>query len=407
MKSNFDAEFFKRNRDNLRKLFTGTAPIVLTAHGLLQRSADSTYPFRQDSSFWYLTGINEPDIILVIDKEKEYLIVPDRDASRQAFDGSIDFDDLKNKSGIEDVLDEKTGWKQLSGRLGRVGHVATLAASPSYIEAHGMYVNPARRRLIKRLTAEKEGIELLDLRQHLTRLRMIKQEPELAVIRQAIDLTAKGFKKLKRGLKDIEFEHEAEAVFTALFRQNGYNHSYEPIVAYGTNACTLHYMANNSRVGKDGLLLLDVGADVEGYAADISRTYSLSGEPTKRETQVWQATLEVQEYAISLLKPGVVVADYEKQVEAYMGEKLRELGLIKIIDHDNVRQFYPHATSHFLGLDVHDVADYERPLEPGMVLTVEPGIYIPEEAIGIRIEDDVLITDDGIEVLSAKLPREL
>jgi Xaa-Pro aminopeptidase len=155
------------------------------------------------------------------------------------------------------------------------------------------------------------------------------------------------------------------------------------------------------------LLILDVGAEVEHYAADITRTFSLSGRPSSRQQAVHAAVSEVQQYAFSLLKPGVMMREYEQQIEQFMGEKLRELGLIKTIEHDEVRKFYPHATSHFLGLNVHDVGEYDRPFEAGEVLTVEPGIYIQQEGIGVRVEDDVLLTPNGIKILTDKLPRAL
>jgi Xaa-Pro aminopeptidase len=169
----------------------------------------------------------------------------------------------------------------------------------------------------------------------------------------------------------------------------------------------LHNVVNTGALAADELVLVDVGAQVEQYAADITRTYSLNASPSRRQQAVHAAVLEVQAFAFGLLRPGILLKDYEQQIEHYMGEKLRELGLIKTITHDEVRHFYPHATSHFLGLNVHDVGDYERTLEPGMVLTVEPGIYIQQEGIGIRIEDDVLITEKGIKILSNKLPRDL
>jgi Xaa-Pro aminopeptidase len=133
----------------------------------------------------------------------------------------------------------------------------------------------------------------------------------------------------------------------------------------------------------------------------------LGGQASRRQQQIYDAVLDAQAYAFSLIKPGAMPREYEKQMESYIGEKMRELGLIKSIDKESVRKFFPHATSHFLGLDTHDIGDYERPLEPGVVLAVEPGIYVPEEAIGVRIEDNVLVTEDGCEVLSAKLPRML
>lgn len=409
MSERFTSEFFAGNREKLRQLFTGTAPIVITAAGLLQRGGDSSYPFVQDANFWYLTGIDEPDILLVMDKDKEYLIVPPRESSRAAFDGAVDNADLTLRSGIQTIIDEKEGWRLLANRLKRAKHVATLAAPPIYLEHYGLYTNPARAMLIKKLKEANESIELLDLSGHLVRMRMIKQPLELGAIQAAIDITLDALKDATKPAKlaKYAYEYELEAELTSGFRKRGAaGHAFEPIVAGGERACTLHNVANRGAFASGELVVCDVGAEVEHYAADITRTLAL-GKPDKRQQAVFGAVLEVQEYAKSLLKPGVLLKEYEQQVEQFMGEKLRELGLIKNVEHDEVRKFYPHATSHFMGLNVHDAGDYTQPLAPGMVLTVEPGIYIPGEAIGIRIEDDVLVTEDGIAVLSERLPRVL
>jgi Xaa-Pro aminopeptidase len=373
----------------------------------MQRNGDVTYQFRQDSSFWYLTGIDEPDVILVLDKQKEYLIVPVRDEARTTFDGFVDFAKLSQKSGIQDIINDKEGWKRLSKRLTRVRHVATLSPSQAYIDRHGIYTNPARARLVNKIKSEaSEEMELLDLRPHIARMRTIKQPKELEAIQEAIDLTASALKKLYRKRDKYEYEYEIEAELTAEFRKNGADHAFQPIIASGANACVLHRVANDSEVGKNDLLLFDVGAEVSHYAADISRTIYLD-VPTKRQRTVMDAVLEVQEFAMGELRSGVLLKEYESKVSQFMGEKLREIGLIKSIEKEKVRKFYPHATSHFLGLDTHDVGDYDRPLEPGMVLTVEPGIYIPDEGIGVRLEDDVLITENGIRNLSASLEHFL
>lgn len=402
-----DSSFFVANRERLRTMFSGTAPIVLTANGLLQRNSDTTYPFRQDSTFWYLTGINEPDVILVMDKTKDYLIIPGRDEHRVAFDGAIEDASLSNISGIETIYSEKIGWKHLGSKIKRVKHVATLAAPSSYVSYHGMYTNPARARLLEQLKEHNEGLELLDLRPHIVRMRMIKQPFEIEAIQQAIDLTVGAIQKAKKkGWHTYTNEYEIEASIDAYFRSHGVTHAYQPIIANGKNACTLHYIDNNSAIQSGTQLLLDVGAEVHNYAADITRTYFV-GEPDKRYRQVYDAVLEVHQFAIDMIKSGMMMREYENKIQQFMGEKLRELGLIKSISDENVRHYYPHSTSHFLGLDVHDIADYDRPLEPGVVLTVEPGIYIPEEGIGIRIEDDVHLTESGLTVLTDKLPRVL
>jgi Xaa-Pro aminopeptidase len=409
MESSFNSEFFIGNRQRLRDLFTGTAPIVLTANGLLQRGGDVIYGFSQDASFWYLTGINEPDITLVMDRDKEYLIVPERSVQREAFDGKTPGEELSRVSGIQTIYDHETGWKQLGVRLKKVKHVATLANAPAYIETYSLYTNPARAAITTRLKSYNAALELLDLSPHLIRMRMIKQAPEIAAIQAAIDITIASFKDATRPtrLQKYTYEYELEAAITQGFRARGaLGHSFEPIVAGGERAVTIHNLANNGALAADELIVIDIGAEVEHYAADISRTIGL-GTVSRRQRAVHEAVQEVQRQAFDLLKPGVMMRDYEQQIEQLMGEKLRELGLIKTIAHDAVRHYYPHATSHFLGLNVHDIGDYERPLEPGIVMTVEPGIYIPEEGIGVRIEDDILITPKGNKILSDKLSREL
>ncbi len=409
MESRFTSEFFTGNRQRLRALFTGTAPIVIAANGLLQRGADSTYAFAQDANFWYLTGIDEPDIVLVMDKDMEYLIVPGRSAVREAFDGVVAAEPLIRRSGIQAVYDDEAGWQKLTKRLHKVKHVATLATPPAYVEHYGMYTNPARAALVARLKTHKTSLELLDVQPHVARLRMIKQPVELKALQAAIDITVSSIKEVTRPakLRNYTYEYEVEAELARGFRKRGAaGHAFEPIVASGKRACTLHNVANDGLLAKNELLIMDVGAEVEHYAADITRTISRAA-PSSRQHAVYSSVLEVQKFAFSLLRPGVVMKDYENQIEHFMGEKLRELGLIKTINHKNVRKFYPHSTSHFLGLNVHDIGEYDRPLEPGVVITVEPGIYIPKEGIGVRIEDDVLITPRGIKILTQKLPRVL
>lgn len=409
MESYFTSDFFAANRLRLRELFTGTAPIVVSANGLLQRGADSSYAFAQDANFWYLTGIDEPDIVLVMDRDREYLIVPERSQSREAFDGAITEEALTRRSGIQTIYHDKEGWDQLGGRLKKVKHIATIAASPAYAEHYGLYTNPGRATLVNRLKSCNFEAELLDLTPHMVRLRMVKQAPELAAIQAAINITVSAMKDALRPSKLMKYAHEyeLEAELTRGFRRRGASgHAFEPIVASGERACTLHNVANNGAFAAGELVVVDVGAEVEHYAADITRTKSL-GAPSRRQQAVHAAVADAQQFAFSLLQPGVLLRDYEHEVALFLGEKLRELGLIKTISDETIREYCPHAISHHLGLNVHDASDYDRPLEPGMVITVEPGIYIPKEAIGVRIEDDVLITTKGIKILTGKLPREL
>ncbi len=405
----FSTDFFIGNRSVLRKLLPDGSLVVVTAHGLLQQTADTTFPFRQDSNFWYLTGIDEPDIILVLDGLQDYLIVPGRSDSRQAFDGAIEYGDLTKVSGIVDVMSEQEGWKRLSEALKKQSTVHGLPAAPSYIEQYGMYTNPARARLVERLHTWNSQLTIEDIRGVLTNLRMVKQPAELRAIQQAINLTISGIEFVTEDekLSSFVYEFDIESELTKRFRttESG-GHAFSPIIASGYSAVTLHNTTNNSKIPQNSLVVVDVGADVSHYAADITRTVGY-GKPTPRQQDVYSAVLDVQDYALALLKPGTLLKEYEAQVETYLGGKLQELGLIKNVEREAVRKYYPHAASHFLGLDVHDVGDYSRPLQENMVVTCEPGIYIPEEDIGVRIEDDVLITPAGNRVLSAALARRL
>lgn len=408
MRELFTADFFTGNRARLRELFTDKIPIVITANGQLQRSSDTIYPFQQDTNFWYLTGINNPDIVLVMNKDEEYLILPERSEYQNIFDGQTNTETLSRRSGITDIKEHKEGWQQLKAQLSHTNRVATIAAPPQYVDIYGMYTNPARWVLRRSLLQENDTLELLDVREQLTDMRMIKQKPEIEAIRRSIAITAQGLNEItdSKNLQKYTYEYEVEADLTRAFRRQGSGHAFEPIIAGGKRACTLHNIGSTGRISADELLLFDIGAEYEGYAADISRTIAIN-PPSKRQRQVHAAVLEVQQYAYTLLRPGVLLAEYEKQVEHFMGGKLKQLGLIRTIDTESVRKFYPHATGHHLGLDVHDADNHKRPLEPNMIITVEPGIYIPEEGIGVRIEDDVRVTEGGIEILSESLPSNL
>ena len=402
----FTSEFFSGNRHKLLET-TGAELIVLTANGLLQRSADDTFQFRQDSNFFYLTGINEKDFLLVISKENTFLIESKPSEYRSIMELNYDKKELKVISGIDDIQDYHTGWTRLDVLLKKYKKAHTITPAESYIEHFGFYTNPARATLLNELKKHRK-LELIDIRKNLARQRQIKQPVELHTIQQAIDITAKALKNVHKKLASYKYEYEAAADLTREFMRRGaMNHAFHPIVASGKHATVIHNFGNNGAIVKAELLLFDVGAEMNNYSADISRTYSIS-TPTKRQQAVYDAVLRVQKQAMRLLKPGVHMREYEKQVDKIMAIELKKLGLITDTnDKKKLKKYYPHLTSHFLGLDTHDAADYDMPLEPGMVLTVEPGIYIPEESIGVRIEDDVLITKTGIKILSSGLPTTL
>lgn len=405
----FQRDFFISNRHRLRQLVPDCPLIVLTANGLLQRAGDEAYPFHQDANFWYLTGVDEPDIQLVIDGASEYLVVPKRHPRRAVFDGTLDYDELARQSGVSDVVDDSVGWQRLRARVRQARHLATPLPSSSYLGRAGLYTNPARARLMRRLRLINHVMAVVDLRKPLAQLRVIKQPPELLALQRAIDITVATLQEVSQAVRlgQYHYEYEVEADISRGFRRGGaHGHGFAPIVASGKHACTLHNSLNGGAVTSGELLLVDVGAEFNHYVADLTRTYALNGAMPSRQAAVYRATQATHGFARSILKPGVYLRDYEQQVTLFIAGQLRALGLIKTMQPAAIRRYFPHATSHFLGINAHDAGDYDQPLRPGMVLTVEPGIYLPEEGIGVRLEDDVLITDEGNRVLSATLSFE-
>lgn len=400
----FTADFFISNRQRLLNSVEDDAIIVLTGNGLMQRNSDITFPFRQDSNFWYLTGVDEPDIILVLSRNEEYLIIAEKDDIQRAFDGSVDSEATIHQSGIKSILGEQEGWKRLGDHLNSAKYVYVSPPPDAYDFRHQLYTNPARAKLTSRLS-EFTKKKPKDIRPHLGKLRCVKQPNELKAIELAIEHTDVALSHVRSNLSSYNNEEQIVMEINKQFAMRGLVHAYQPIVASGINACTLHYVKNNQSL--DGCsVLIDVGAEYNLYASDITRTYPLT-KPSSRFSEVYIAVMDVQDYAFSILKPGIIIKEYELLIEKYMGQKLKDLGLVKDMNRQSIRKYYPHATSHFLGLDTHDVGDYDLPLQEGMVLTVEPGIYIPEESIGIRIEDDVCLTKNGARVLSKHLPRNL
>lgn len=406
MKQGFTPEFFRNNRRKLRESFGGTAPIVIAANGLVQRTRDDdTYDFQQDSNFWYLTGLDEPNLILVIDRDKDYIIGPELNERWRIFHGESNLDKFTDISGVGETLSSQAGWQKLSKRLKKAKHIATIIPPKAFDERFMVYTNPAKRRLVSQLKKNNPDIKFVDIYANLAQMRTVKQPEEIQAIQKTIDETIKVEKIIGKKIGKYKNERELSAEIDYLFAKNGLKPSFRQIVAGGKNAVTLHYSRNDSPIDPSEILLIDMGASLGGYCSDLTRAVNLS--PTKRQLQVYDAVLQVQEFALKMLRPGLQLASYEAAIVHYMGEKLRELGLIKTIDEESVRKYYPHNTSHFLGIDVHDVGDFTKPLPENAVLTVEPGIYIPEENIGIRIEDDVLLTEDGNRLLSARLSREL
>jgi len=393
--------FFIKNRKRLVNSL-GDGPIIIGGYSQLQRSHDAAFAFEQEANFWYLTGIESPSWTVIINGDEEYLIAPHVSEIHQIFDGNFSADDAIKTSGVLHVLSLAEGKAMIKDLAEKNEEVFSLGLDPD-ASHYDFYENPAPLKLYKELQETFKTVK--DCRKNLAVLRAIKQPEELHAIRTAINITIDAFEMAKSSFPTYRHEYELEADFTQLFRRRGAKgHAYDPIIAGEKNACTLHYGKNEDAFIDGSLVLLDVGARYQGYAADITRTYAF-GEVSDRHKAVHQAVEEAHHKIIDLLQPGVVVKEYFDKVDRIMLVALNSLGLLK--EKNDYRKYFPHSISHGLGIDVHDSLGGPETFQPGMVLTVEPGIYIPEEKIGVRIEDDILITETGHENLSQRLSTSL
>jgi Xaa-Pro aminopeptidase len=387
----FNAKFYNDNRVRLLAE-CGDGLVIIAGNGLLQRVGDVNYSFRQDSNFLYLTGISEPDLVLVMNPsdKTEFVIVPDKDEVAVIFDGKEDTAEIEKVSGISSVLSETDGWAYIKKHATKQ---KTYFNNPSDSKVRGLFINPGRCVVYERL--KQINPEPQDVRAILANLRMIKQDQEIVAISKAVAITKAALKRVESGISTSANEKDLLKQLNMHFIEHGVEHSFAPMVQGGKNATTLHYDKNNQELLENGAVLLDVGAEYQGYAADISRTYIKGENP--RAQAVISAVKSVQEQVIAYVKPGVSWREMSDYALKLVADELLELGVIT--DEKEAQSYFPHAIGHFLGLDVHDVGDYTQPLQAGMVITVEPGIYIPEESIGVRIEDDILLTKTGAKVL--------
>ncbi len=392
----FSSDFFKNNRQNLAKKLDGGL-VVLSAYKPMQQIADMEAPFIQESNFWYLSGVDLPAWYLVYDggRDKTWLVYPELSEVEQIFNGQPDYQAIMKSAGADNLLRE-ADFDSLLRDLAR-SHSAVYSLDSEKSDNQTV-INPAQKQLNTRLKRIFSGV--LDCRRQLADLRAIKQPVEINAMKKAIDITRQAF-ELVASKTDYKFEYEIEADFWQVFRRNNAIHAYSPIVANYKNATTLHYIDNDSRLKKRSLTLMDCGANFNHYNADITRMFSFEA-PTQRQIQLYGKLLEVQQAIIKLIAPGVSFADYQTQSDELMKTALTELGL-----DEDFRLYFPHAVSHGIGLDVHERLGSGGEFKEGMILTVEPGIYIKDEAIGLRIEDNILVTKTGSINLSKRINNRL
>lgn len=390
-----DQDFFKNNRAKLCESLSD-APVILAGFTETQRRADESWKFEQDASFWYLTGIDAADWQLVINNDESTLVMPEIDEVSQIFNGSLDAITAAKISGVDQIVNANDGAELIKKIAKKSAKVYTILPKDYNF---GFAKNPAQANLVADL--RKEFGEVADCRAAIAKLRAIKTRDEMMMMRRAINLSIGAFSQVKNELANYVFEYEAQAKFSYEFEKVGAAHAYDPIIASGGNAVTLHYNENRAGIAKNALILMDVGARYGNYCADITRTYGF-GKVSQRQKDVHAAVFDAQKQIIELIKPGANVREYSEKSDAIMKKTIATLGL-----KGDFRKYYPHAISHGLGIDVHDSLGAPTVFGPGMVLTVEPGIYIASENIGVRIEDDILVKADGVENLSGRLSTDL
>jgi Xaa-Pro aminopeptidase len=421
-------EFHNRRQALLAKMAPGSAAVIFAAPEAT-RSADSEYPYRQNSDFWYLTGFNEPEAVLILVKSDEthnhcVLFNRVRDLTAEIWFGRrLGQEAAPAKLGVDRAL----AFDEINDQL----HLLLNGLDVVY-HAQGQYPF-ADEILFGALEKLRKGFRqnlaapatVTDYRPWLHEMRLFKSAEEVAVMRRAGEISALAHTRAMQKCRPGMFEYQLEGEILHEFTRHGARYpSYNTIVGSGENGCILHYTENECEMRDGDLVLIDAGCEYRGYAGDITRTFPVNGKFSKPQRAVYDIVLASINKALEMFKPGVSIREVNDQVVRIMIAGLVELGVMKgeveqLFAEQAHRPFFMHGLSHWLGLDVHDVGHYgsasrDRVLEPGMVLTVEPGLYIAPDAdvpqeyrgIGIRIEDDILITQDGNENLTASVVKD-
>jgi len=413
-----NAELFKLNRKRFARKMKPNSIAIFNSNDLMPRNGDLFFPFRQNSDLFGLCGIDQEETVLVLFPDcvkegfKQVLFIQRTDPVTAIWEGQkYSPEEASQISGIKKVY-----------FLDQMDHIL----NELILLSTGIYINTNENdrfssEVVSRdLRFAKKMKERYPLHQYfraqpiLKKMAMIKSSPEISTIQTAINITNKAFRRVLDFVKPGVAEYEIEAEIIHEFIRNRANgHAYSPVIASGKNACILHYQANNQICQEGDVLLMDFGAEYANYAADLSRSIPVSGQFNSRQRKVYEAVLRVMKRSTQLLVPGFTIEEYHKEVGKMMESELLDLGLLSKTDIRNQSEEYPaykryfmHGTSHHLGLDVHDLCNRYAPIQAGMVFTVEPGIYIPEEGLGIRIENNILVTDEGPIDLTANIPVE-
>ncbi|HWP43000.1 MAG TPA: aminopeptidase P N-terminal domain-containing protein [Blastocatellia bacterium] len=420
------ARIKERREEFLSRIGGGVA--IFPAAPLAIRNNDVEHEYRQDTDFYYLTGFEEPGAVAVLipdhPENRFVLFVQPKDREREVWTGwrageeGAVRDYGADAAFIIDKLDEEL--PKLAIKADRIYY--RFGSDPTFDERLVGWMRRFQRERQRNGTGPTSVIDPAEI---LHEMRLIKTKDDLGLLRRAIEITCEAHMAAIDALRPGVYEYEIEAVLRYVFRKNGSPRpGYPPIVASGPNATVLHYTTNNRRIEDGDLLLIDAGTEYGYFTGDVTRTLPANGRFTREQAAIYQIVLDAQLEAISAVRPGATFIDPHDRALRVLVEGLRQEGLLegdtdKLIEEEAYKKFYMHRTSHWLGMDVHDagpykVADEYRRLEPGMVMTIEPGLYIAEDledvdprfhGIGVRIEDDVLVTEDGCEVLSARVPK--
>lgn len=401
-------DVFINNRKKLMNILDDNSVVILFAGKAPQKSADEQYVFTPNRNFYYLTGIDEEKHILIIKKVnnnvEELLFIQKPDPVMEKWVGkTIRENEAKEVAGIENVkyLEDFNGQLNVMFTSGDIENIYLDLERRGYDE-----VKSEREIFASEVVKKYPYVRIKNVYNDIAELRIIKSSEEIKEIKKAIAITIEAVETLMKNSEPGMMECELEAYYDFICKKKGVkDHAFKTIAAAGKNATILHYVDNNSKMKDGDLILFDLGAQVNYYKGDISRTFPVNGKFSDRQKEVYEAVLRVNEEVISMIKPAVNWGKINEKATDLLAEECIKLGLIK--EKSEVRKYYFHSIGHSLGLDTHDVGKRWVDLKPGMVFTVEPGLYIEEECIGIRIEDDVLVTENGCEVLTKDMIKSV
>ena len=404
------ADFYIQNRQILAQKFKKNSMAVFTANTFYKSSGDGEAGFKQNSSFFYLTGIDQEDCKLILLKTEsayeEFLFIAETNDKIRVWEGEkLSLVQARLLSGIKNIYHLSQFWSKIQS-LGK--GLSIIYGHLDLIHAKNTEIQTVEKQFLTRLKKSFSGVKFLNPAPWVNEQRLVKDPREIVQIQKAIDISAEAFKHLTKTLKPGLFEYQAEAELSYKMAAMGSRYpAFHTIMASGANACVLHYIKNDKICKEGDSVLIDFGAEYGGYNADVSRVLPVGASFTTRQKDVYQAVLEVLYYLKKYIKPGELLSEIRAETRIIIGQKLQNLNLASKISDEVILKYFPHGPCHFLGLVVHDVGDKSVKLSQNMLITCEPGIYIHEEGIGVRLENDLLITKNGNHDLCEAIPIEI